>query len=145
MSGFGTQTRRQPKKTNAPLGFPKPAELVESTQAVELAETPLFSLSSTSDDGDEMENETPEDDAIDEAYEMALREEIKAWLNEFGPKLFSLGLAQWMAKEKKTVLRDITEKIVGSLTQEEKEALEIGWEERVDFWLVFEETRRVNK
>jgi len=41
------------------------------------------------------------DDVLHDEIEGMLRDEVKLWLSEYGPKLFSLGQERWLTKQQK--------------------------------------------
>ena len=98
MSGFGKAVRSSSRPN-----LLKPTVVTDSMGTVVSSPSPP-PPPPTQEIMDESLDTTEEDDAsesIDECFETITREEVRAWLTEFGPKLFSLGLSQWLVKEDK--------------------------------------------
>lgn len=111
MSGFGPSTRsRNPARSgfspSSPMGQPTSQADAMNEHTIDakpkkvLIDTTIEELSSTEEHLDDYEEEES-DSSVDEAFQAILQVEVKAWLAEFGPKLFSLGLSQWLTKKEK--------------------------------------------
>lgn len=77
--------------------------LIPVSQAQELPPTPpIMDLSvSASDNSEEQSPDHSADDEIDDKIDLIIREEVKAFIAEYGDKIFKMTVHQWLVKRQK--------------------------------------------